>query len=40
MTHSDPKTTEIYLERGVEGLTPEHYRTVAAPMALASVLLK
>jgi integrase len=38
MTHSTPKTTAIYLERGADALTAEDYVTVSAPMQLAKVL--
>lgn len=36
MTHTDTKTTEIYL-RNPEALRPEHYRQVAAELTLAAV---
>jgi hypothetical protein len=34
MTHSDPRTTEIYLERGAEAISDEDYRQVEAPFTL------
>lgn len=38
MTHSNKRTTEIYLERGREALTDEHFTTVAAPCTVRELL--
>jgi integrase len=38
MTHSDPKTTDIYLKGGVQALSDSNYITVAAPLTLAAML--
>ena len=38
MTHSDPKTTTIYLERGVDALTDEDFHPVSAPYSLKELL--
>jgi integrase len=38
MTHSSQKTTEIYLERGAQGLTDEDFHAVSAPFTLRELL--
>lgn len=38
MTHANPRTTQIYLDRGAAALTNDDYQAVAAPMVLADVL--
>lgn len=38
MTHSDPKTTEIYLQGGAAALKDENYIAVSAPLTLAEML--
>jgi len=38
MTHSNPSTTEIYLERGPQALTIDDYHTVSAPFTLRDLL--
>lgn len=38
MTHSNAKTTEIYLELGAQALTDEHYTTVSAPFSISELL--
>jgi integrase len=38
MTHSDQKTTEIYLERGRQALTDDNFITVSAPFTVGEML--
>ena len=38
ITHSDPKTTGIYLAGGAEALRPEDYVVVKAPLSIAAML--
>lgn len=38
MTHSDKKTTEIYLELGPQALRDEHFNAVAAPFTVKELL--
>jgi enterobacteria phage integrase len=38
MTHTDKRTTEIYLERGRDGLTDENFVSVAAPFSVRELL--
>ncbi|HEY3784239.1 MAG TPA: tyrosine-type recombinase/integrase, partial [Steroidobacteraceae bacterium] len=38
MTHSNPRTTEIYLEKGAAALTDDDYRPVSAPFSLRELL--
>jgi hypothetical protein len=38
MTHSSPKTTEIYLERGPQALTDDDFQAVSAPFTLRKLL--
>ena len=38
MTHSSKRTTEIYLERGVQGLTDDDFHTVSAPLSRQELL--
>lgn len=38
MTHSNPRTTQIYLDRGAAALTSDDYHPVAAPMVLSDLL--
>jgi integrase len=38
MTHSDPKTTQIYLELGRAALTDEHFTQVSVPFTLKELL--
>lgn len=38
MTHADKKTTQIYLEKGIAGLTDEHFRKVRAPFTMKQLL--
>jgi enterobacteria phage integrase len=38
MSHSDPKTTRIYLAGGVEALRPEDYIVVRAPLSIAALI--
>lgn len=38
MTHSNPRTTEIYLEHGREALTDEHFVPVKAPFSVRELL--
>ena len=38
MAHSDPKTTQIYLELGPEAVTDEHFYKVRAPFSLDQLL--
>lgn len=38
MTHSSPRTTAIYLERGAQALTPDDYQTVNAPFSIRELL--
>lgn len=38
MTHSDPRTTAIYLEKGPEALTDEDFHPVTAPYSLKELL--
>lgn len=38
MTHSNPKTTEVYLEGGLEALSDDDFVAVAAPMNLTEAL--
>jgi integrase len=37
MTHASKRTTQIYLERGREALTNDHYLTVSAPLSARSL---
>jgi integrase len=38
MTHSDPRTTMIYLERGADALTDDDFHAVSAPYSLGELL--
>jgi integrase len=38
MTHAHKRTTEIYLEKGIQALTDDDYQRVVAPLRLADVL--
>ena len=38
MTHSNPKTTAIYLEKGASALTIEDYVQVSAPFSVRDLL--
>ena len=38
MTHSSPRTTEIYLERGAGALSDEDFRSVSAPFTVRDLL--
>ena len=38
MTHSNPRTTQIYLDRGAAALTDNDFRPVAATLRLADVM--
>jgi integrase len=38
MTHSNKRTTQIYLDRGADALTDDDYHAVTAPLKLAEVL--
>ncbi len=38
MTHANPRTTEIYLDKGAAALTEDDYQTVKAPLTVAQML--
>jgi integrase len=38
MTHSNRRTTQIYLDLGASALTDDDYHTVSAPLMLAEIL--